>query len=148
MSPGRVPPGYIPLHQGVQGGAVDYSTAAIDDGGAEGYSAIVSNPPTEPYYYDNNADYFNGTYTSNATAIVDGSRRNSAGNGAAVTAMSAMSAVVVAAQAGSQVDMVGPDNPVVQIRENWSACWDGEAGAVYYYNHISGEATWLPPPND
>jgi hypothetical protein len=46
------------------------------------------------------------------------------------------------------VDMVGPDNPVVQIRENWSACWDDQAGAVYYYNHISGEATWLPPPND
>ena len=41
--------------------------------------------------------------------------------------------------------MVGPDNPTMAIDETWSACWDNEAGAVYYYNHISGEATWIPP---
>lgn len=40
---------------------------------------------------------------------------------------------------------VGPDNPVKAINETWSACWDKEAGAIYYYNQITGEATWLPP---
>lgn len=27
----------------------------------------------------------------------------------------------------------------------WSECWDDEAGAVYYYNDNTGEATWLRP---
>lgn len=40
---------------------------------------------------------------------------------------------------------VGPDNPVKTLNEEWSACWDDEAGAVYYYNQISGEATWIAP---
>lgn len=40
---------------------------------------------------------------------------------------------------------VGPDNPYVAINETWTKCWDQEAGAVYYYNTISGEATWVPP---
>lgn len=40
---------------------------------------------------------------------------------------------------------VGPDNPYVAINETWTKCWDQEAGAVYYYNNISGEATWVPP---
>lgn len=40
---------------------------------------------------------------------------------------------------------VGPDNPVVQLNDTWSACWDDEAGAVYYYNQVTGEATWIPP---
>ena len=40
---------------------------------------------------------------------------------------------------------LGPDNPVKQLNETWSACWDNEAGATYYYNHTSGEATWLKP---
>jgi len=37
---------------------------------------------------------------------------------------------------------VGPDNPIKQLNETWSACWDDQAGAVYYYNNITGEATW------
>jgi hypothetical protein len=40
---------------------------------------------------------------------------------------------------------VGPDNPYVAINETWTKCWDHEAGAVYYYNNINGEATWVPP---
>ena len=41
--------------------------------------------------------------------------------------------------------VVGPENPVVPYNANVSQCWDDEAGAVYYYNHSSGEASWLPP---
>lgn len=41
--------------------------------------------------------------------------------------------------------IVGPENPVVPYNANVSQCWDDEAGAVYYYNHSSGEASWLPP---
>lgn len=40
---------------------------------------------------------------------------------------------------------VGPDNPVKQLNETWSACWDKEAGAIYYYNNLTGEATWVKP---
>lgn len=40
---------------------------------------------------------------------------------------------------------VGPDNPVKELNETWTACWDDEAGAIYYYNKITGEATWIPP---
>eukprot|EP01031_Cornospumella_fuschlensis_P039937 gene39937-48639_t len=41
---------------------------------------------------------------------------------------------------------VGPDNLYVQMNETWTKCWDNEAGAVYYYNNITGEATWIQPP--
>jgi hypothetical protein len=40
---------------------------------------------------------------------------------------------------------LGPDNPVKELNDTWTACWDKEAGATYYYNKISGEATWIPP---
>jgi hypothetical protein len=40
---------------------------------------------------------------------------------------------------------LGPDNPVRDLNEYWQACWDSEAGAVYYYNHETGEATWIHP---
>jgi hypothetical protein len=40
---------------------------------------------------------------------------------------------------------VGPDNPMKQLSDEWCACWDDEAGAVYYYNQTSGEATWVMP---
>jgi hypothetical protein len=40
---------------------------------------------------------------------------------------------------------VGPDNPVKSLNDTWSACWDKEAGAIYYYNNETGEATWLKP---
>jgi hypothetical protein len=43
------------------------------------------------------------------------------------------------------VSSVGPSNPVLQLNDLWSACWDDEAGAIYYYNQETGEATWLPP---
>ena len=43
------------------------------------------------------------------------------------------------------VNPVGPDNPVVEINDTWSSCWDDQAGAIYYYNQITGEATWIPP---
>lgn len=42
-------------------------------------------------------------------------------------------------------DSVGPDNPVKQINDTWSECWDDEVQGIYYYNKLSGEATWLPP---
>lgn len=41
---------------------------------------------------------------------------------------------------------VGPDNPVMDINDTWSSCWDEEVQAVYYYNKETGEATWIPPP--
>jgi len=55
---------------------------------------------------------------------------------------------VVTAQAGEDEWPVGPDNPVKPYDESgiWSACWDEEAEAVYYYNNENGEATWIPPP--
>lgn len=40
---------------------------------------------------------------------------------------------------------LGPDNLTKQLNDTWTACWDKEAGATYYYNVITGEATWLPP---
>jgi hypothetical protein len=40
---------------------------------------------------------------------------------------------------------VGPDNPYQAINDTWTKCWDKEAGAVYYYNNVSGEATWIMP---
>lgn len=40
---------------------------------------------------------------------------------------------------------VGPGCPVKLYSAGVSQCWDDEAGAVYYYNHKSGEASWLPP---
>jgi hypothetical protein len=40
---------------------------------------------------------------------------------------------------------VGPDNPSRQLDDTWAAYWDDEAGAVYYYNGVTGEASWIPP---
>lgn len=40
---------------------------------------------------------------------------------------------------------VGPDNPARQLNETWTAYWDDEASSIYYYNQITGEATWMPP---
>jgi hypothetical protein len=40
---------------------------------------------------------------------------------------------------------VGPDNPYQQLNDIWYKCWDKEAGAVYYYNQQTGEATWIQP---
>jgi hypothetical protein len=42
-------------------------------------------------------------------------------------------------------DSVGPDNPIKPINDTWSECWDAEVGAIYYYNKLSGEATWVAP---
>lgn len=47
-----------------------------------------------------------------------------------------------------EVSDVGSDNPIKQLDATWAACWDDEAGAVYYYNQNTGEATWLPPRLD
>ena len=43
------------------------------------------------------------------------------------------------------VSDMGPNAPIKDLDETWAACWDDEAGAVYYYNKESGEATWLAP---
>lgn len=40
---------------------------------------------------------------------------------------------------------IGPENPVIDLNEVWSAYWDDAAGAVYYYNHDTREATWIYP---
>lgn len=45
----------------------------------------------------------------------------------------------------SQDLQVSSENPYKDIDDTWCACWDDEAGAVYYYNKLTGEATWLPP---
>ena len=42
-------------------------------------------------------------------------------------------------------DSIGPHNPVKPINDTWSECWDDEVQGIYYYNKLSGEATWLPP---
>lgn len=44
-----------------------------------------------------------------------------------------------------QSDIVGPDNPSLQINEEWTCYWDYAAGASYFYNHMTGEATWINP---
>lgn len=43
---------------------------------------------------------------------------------------------------------LGPDNKYKKLNDEWSAYYDDEAGAVYYYNEISGEATWIKPKID
>ena len=55
-------------------------------------------------------------------------------------------AAAVSAQAAVAVQ-VGPDNPIqpYDAAGIWSACWDEEASAIYYYNNSNGEATWIPP---
>ena len=40
---------------------------------------------------------------------------------------------------------VGPNNPLKALDDIWSACWDEQASAVYYYNNVTGEATWIHP---
>lgn len=41
---------------------------------------------------------------------------------------------------------VGPENPVKDLGDGtWSACWDESASAVYYYNNMTGEASWIKP---
>lgn len=50
--------------------------------------------------------------------------------------------------AAPEVPDVGPNKPIKQLDDTWAACWDDEAGAVYYYNQHTGEATWLPPRLD
>ena len=40
---------------------------------------------------------------------------------------------------------VGPNNPIKELSAVWCACWDDEAGATYYYNRETGEATWIIP---
>jgi chaperonin GroEL len=40
---------------------------------------------------------------------------------------------------------LGPNNLTKVLNNIWTACWDNEAGAIYYYNNESGEATWVPP---
>ena len=41
---------------------------------------------------------------------------------------------------------VGPENPVKDLGDGtWSACWDESAAAVYYYNNMTGEASWINP---
>ncbi len=42
---------------------------------------------------------------------------------------------------------VGPNNPTKELSDTWTACWDNEVGGIYYYNKITGEATWVPPNN-
>lgn len=31
---------------------------------------------------------------------------------------------------------------------NWVRAFDDEANAEYFYNEVTGEASWLPPPNE
>ncbi len=40
---------------------------------------------------------------------------------------------------------VGPQLIEKDLNDTWKACWDAEAGSVYYYNVVTGEASWLPP---
>jgi hypothetical protein len=40
---------------------------------------------------------------------------------------------------------LGPQNPYQQLNEVWTKCWDDEAKAVYYFNSVTGEATWVQP---
>jgi len=40
---------------------------------------------------------------------------------------------------------VGPNNPAKELNDTWSAYWDDSAAAVYYFNKVTGEATWVPP---
>ncbi len=51
----------------------------------------------------------------------------------------------IAVASSSEEVPVGPDNPYQPINDTWTKCWDKEAGAVYYYNIVSGEATWIMP---
>ena len=100
--------------------------------GGDEYGIYANN---NSYYYDNShrnenvdnqdSDDFYSTMNSDASAMSN------------TTGRSTMSL--------TQMHQIGPDNPTKELSDTWTACWDNEAGAVYYYNHISGEATWIPP---
>eukprot|EP00607_Mallomonas_marina_P006376 CAMPEP_0182425976 /NCGR_PEP_ID=MMETSP1167-20130531/12455_1 /TAXON_ID=2988 /ORGANISM="Mallomonas Sp, Strain CCMP3275" /LENGTH=339 /DNA_ID=CAMNT_0024607087 /DNA_START=154 /DNA_END=1173 /DNA_ORIENTATION=- len=47
----------------------------------------------------------------------------------------------------TDTEKVGPDNTTKALNDVWSACWDAEVNATYYYNHQTGEATWIKPEN-
>jgi hypothetical protein len=48
----------------------------------------------------------------------------------------------LSAESAAEVDVpVGPDNPEKALDDTWTAYWDDEAGAVYYYNSETGEAS-------
>lgn len=40
---------------------------------------------------------------------------------------------------------LGPDNLTKDINDTWMSCWDKEVSAIYYYNKLTGEATWINP---
>lgn len=43
--------------------------------------------------------------------------------------------------------IVSEEIPQVVLNESWSKCWDHEAESAYYYNYLTGEATWTLPDN-
>lgn len=55
----------------------------------------------------------------------------------------AKSALAMLEESGD--NSVGPDRPTKALNDVWSACWDDEVKATYYYNHQTGEATWVLP---
>ena len=65
-----------------------------------------------------------------------------------VRAPKALPAAVAAQQSGSVEALIascGAENPVVELTEEWSVCYDESAAALYYYSSVTGEATWIKP---
>jgi len=100
--------------------------------------------PHAKHFFDAQAKLANRT----ANGEILGSYRKTYVDAANIPAMEEGYVVTPAGAAAEDDWPVGPDNPVkaYDAAGVWSACWDDEAEAVYYYNNENGEATWIPPP--
>jgi len=49
---------------------------------------------------------------------------------------------------GSLSGVVSPFNLSQRLNDEWTSYWDSAAATFYYYNHRTGEATWIRPTDD
>ena len=91
--------------------------------------------PSPKYVNPNNVPAYTGGLSSSTQLATTSSLENS----------SALRPATSSSTVSLKIATATPENPVVDIDETWSSCWDDEVQAVYYYNKITGEATWIPP---
>ena len=91
--------------------------------------------PSPRYVNPNNVPAYTGGPSSSTQLATTSSLENS----------SPLRPATSSSTVSLKIAIATPENPVVDIDETWSSCWDDEVQAVYYYNKITGEATWIPP---